>query len=166
VRRSRVSLGELIDSWAPQLADRAGQADLQLTTTIDESDAKAFVSTDPQAVGQILFNLVDNAAKYASQSHERRIEISCGVNGKAAAIRVRDFGPGLTRAQRRKLFRPFSKTVQEAAVSAPGVGLGLALCRRLARDLGGRLSLEPPGGAGASFVLEVPLAPKSASPVG
>jgi signal transduction histidine kinase len=158
VRRSQVSLAELVESWKPQLAERAAQAELELTIHIDEQAASTVVSTDPQAVGQILFNLVDNAAKYAHGSHERRIEISCDASGKTAAIRVRDFGPGLTPAQRRKLFRPFSKTVQEAAVTAPGVGLGLALCRRLARDLGGRLTLEPQNGAGASFVLELPLA--------
>jgi signal transduction histidine kinase len=157
-RRSNVAIRDLVESWKPQLAERASQADLELTTSIDEKSGRAMVSTDPQAVGQILFNLVDNAAKYANGSHERRIELSCDVNGKSAAIRVRDYGPGLTPAQRRKLFHPFSKTVQEAAVTAPGVGLGLALCRRLARDLGGRLSLDPENGAGASFVLELPLA--------
>jgi signal transduction histidine kinase len=136
VRRSPAPLAELVESWKPQLAERAAQADLELTATIDEQAATALVSTDPQAVGQILFNLVDNAAKYANGSRQRRIEISCSVFGKTAAIRVRDFGPGFSAAQRRKLFRPFSKTVQEAAVTAPGVGLGLALCRRLARDLG------------------------------
>jgi signal transduction histidine kinase len=158
VRRSRVSLAELVESWKPQLAERAAQADLELTTQVAKGAEASVVATDSQAVGQILFNLVDNAAKYANGSDQRRIEISCDAGAKTAAIRVRDFGPGLTPAQRRKLFRPFSKTVQEAAVTAPGVGLGLALCRRLARDLGGRLTLEPQNGAGASFVLELPLA--------
>jgi signal transduction histidine kinase len=156
-RRSRLSLAELLESWKGPLAERAAQADLELFTNVDPQSAAALVSTDPQAVGQILFNLVDNAAKYASGASERRIEISCAAGGRTAQIRVRDFGPGLTHEQRKKLFRPFSKTVQEAAVTAPGVGLGLALCRRLARDLGGRLQLETAEGPGASFVLELPL---------
>jgi signal transduction histidine kinase len=57
---------------------------------------------------------------------------------------------------RRKLFKPFSKSVHEAANSAPGVGLGLALCRRLARHLGGRLTLAE-SNEGAVFELRLPL---------
>jgi C4-dicarboxylate-specific signal transduction histidine kinase len=56
---------------------------------------------------------------------------------------------------RRRLFQPFCKPVEEAARTAPGVGLGLALSRRLASDLDGRLTLcDQPGGA--RFVLELP----------
>ena len=57
-----------------------------------------------------------------------------------ALVRVEDHGPGIAPEMRRRLFRSFSKTAKEAAHSAPGVGLGLALSRRLARDLGGDLS--------------------------
>jgi signal transduction histidine kinase len=55
---------------------------------------------------------------------------------------VRDHGPGLTRTERRRLFRPFSKSDREAAVQGPGVGLGLALSRRLMRAQGGDLVLR------------------------
>jgi C4-dicarboxylate-specific signal transduction histidine kinase len=66
---------------------------------------------------------------------------------------VADDGPGITPAEGRKLFRPFSKSAHEAARTAPGVGLGLALSRRLARDLGGDLRLEYASSPGATFVL-------------
>jgi signal transduction histidine kinase len=56
------------------------------------------------------------------------------------------------------LFRPFSKSANDAAQSAPGVGLGLALSRRLARSLGGDLRLEENGPLGASFTLTIPFA--------
>lgn len=156
-RRIAVRMEDLLSQWAPRLADRAAQADLELVVDAGEAVRDAVVSTDPQAVGQILFNLVDNAAKYARQADCRRIDVSCILNGKTANIRVRDHGPGLSPSQRRRLFRPFSKTVQEAAVTAPGVGLGLALCRRLAHDLGGRLELEASAPPGAAFILKLPL---------
>jgi len=57
--------------------------------------------------------------------------------------RVKDHGPGIPREQGRRLFEPFSKSSQEAASSAPGVGLGLALSRRLAQAMRGDLTLEP-----------------------
>jgi C4-dicarboxylate-specific signal transduction histidine kinase len=55
------------------------------------------------------------------------------------------------------LFRSFSKSAHEAAATAPGVGLGLALSRRLARDMGARLELDRRAKGGARFVLRLPL---------
>jgi signal transduction histidine kinase len=116
--------------------------------------------TDPAAVEQILFNLVDNACKYASHGEDKRIHLevsSAGRHGELVQFRVRDHGPGISRQGQRKLFQPFSKSVHEAASTAPGVGLGLALSRRLARDLGGSLTMEnQTGSSGAVFVLQLP----------
>jgi signal transduction histidine kinase len=56
----------------------------------------------------------------------------------------------------RRLFRPFHKSARDAAQSAPGVGLGLALSRRLARAIGGDLRLESTPGEGATFALRLP----------
>jgi C4-dicarboxylate-specific signal transduction histidine kinase len=68
---------------------------------------------------------------------------------------VRDHGPGIPAGATRRLFRPFSKSARDAANTAPGVGLGLALSRRLAVDLGGWLAAEANHG-GADFVLTLP----------
>ena len=107
------------------------------------------VRTDPAAVAQILSNLVDNAGKYAQPSEPPEIELS--VEG--AALRLRDHGPGIEPADRKHLFEPFRKSAQAAAGSAPGVGLGLALCRRLARQLDVQLHFLEPEGRGACFEL-------------
>ena len=71
-------------------------------------------------------------------------------------IAVADHGPGLSAAVRRRLFRSFSKSAEEAAASAPGIGLGLALSRRLARDMGGDLRLDENAVGGARFILSLP----------
>ena len=60
---------------------------------------------------------------------------------------------GVALPMSRRLFRSFSKSAQEAAHSAPGVGLGLALSRRLAHDMGGKLALDKDVTDGACFVL-------------
>jgi signal transduction histidine kinase len=114
------------------------------------------VTTDVSAVEQILFNLVDNACKYAAHSERKEIRIGAECHGKWASIQVRDGGPGFTDAEARKLFQPFSKSARQAAHSAPGVGLGLALSRRLARDLGGDLKLNRNIKDGACFELTLP----------
>jgi len=107
-------------------------------------------------VESILFNLVDNAAKYASRAADRRIHLEARAAAGRLEIRVRDHGPGIAEPER--LFRPFSRSAREAAGSSPGVGLGLALSRRLARAMGGDLRLDRTVADGACFDLRLPLA--------
>ena len=78
------------------------------------------------------------------------------VDGKVL-LTVRDYGPGLQPAPDR-LFRPFTKSVHEAANTAPGLGLGLALSRRLARSMAGDLRLDAGVTDGACFVVTLPAA--------
>ena len=114
------------------------------------------VLANRSAVEQVLFNLVDNACKYAGAAADKRIHLGVASHGRLAAISVADHGPGLSAAVRRRLFRSFSKSAEEAAASAPGIGLGLALSRRLARDMGGDLRLDENAASGAKFVLTLP----------
>jgi signal transduction histidine kinase len=111
------------------------------------------VMTDVAAAEQILFNLVDNACKYAADAEDRRIHLQASSSGQFVGLSVRDHGPGVLPVDRRRLFRPFSKSARDAAGSAPGVGLGLALSRRLARSLRGDLYLDRDVAGGACFVL-------------
>jgi signal transduction histidine kinase len=153
-RRQSIAVHELFDRLQSRLADRARQAEMELVVDTSACDEQ-FLNTDPQAVEQILFNLVDNACKYAAHSAKKQIDLSCACDGTQLTISVRDYGPGISAAGRKKLFRPFSKSVHDAAISAPGVGLGLALCHRLARDLGGRLDHQP-AEPGCEFCLRLP----------
>jgi signal transduction histidine kinase len=155
-RREEVSLAELLDRCRSRLADRAAQAEMKLDLELADADRNLRVATDAAAVEQILFNLVDNACKYAGQAADRRIQVSLVPGPKSVQLVVRDHGPGISAAGRKKLFQPFSKSVHEAASTAPGVGLGLALSRRLAAELGGRLELQSPPDGGAAFVLTLP----------
>src|SRR5438093_2650051 len=106
----------------------------------------------------ILFSLVDNACKYAAPTaSEKLIHLEALPDGKFAMLRVRDHGQGISAEGARRLFQPFSKSAHEAAHTAPGVGLGLALCRRLSRSMGGDLRLEALVKGGACFVLTLPM---------
>jgi signal transduction histidine kinase len=120
-------------------------------------DSQANVCVDISVVDQILTNLVDNAVKYAGGATDRRIHLDVATTGRWLAISVRDHGPGLDQRVVRRLFRPFSKSAHDAAQSAPGVGLGLALCRRLARSMKGDLRLAENGSTGATFMLTIPV---------
>jgi len=155
--RERVTIAELIARCESRLAGRASQCGMQLEVELDEHTANSALRTDPTAVEQILFNLVDNACKYATDSKNRTIALRATSESQHVVIRIVDHGPGISAELTRSLFRPFSKSARQAATSAPGVGLGLALCRRLARQLDGELRYESNGKEpGASFALTLP----------
>jgi signal transduction histidine kinase len=159
-RLEPIAISELVGRSRQRLADRAAQAGMELVTEIPDAVGAASVRADPSAVEQILFNLVDNACKYAARAADRRIHLVAEVAGRAVAIKMCDHGPGIEADEGRRLFRPFTKSARDAANSALGVGLGLALSRRLAREMGGDLTLDPPlpapSGAGACFILRLP----------
>ncbi len=114
------------------------------------------VRVDEAAIEHILFNLIDNAAKYAAAGDPPKVEIQVQASGKNLEILVSDHGPGIPAGERRRIFRAFHKSAREAAESRPGVGLGLALSRRLVKSLGGGLDCVD-SERGARFKLWLPL---------
>jgi signal transduction histidine kinase len=151
-------LEDVLGRAVERLTERARHTGMELVATVPADVAALSVRTNALALEQILFNLVDNACKYAGAAADKRIELSAAGEGNAVVVRVRDHGPGIAPAQAARLFRAFSKTAQEAANTAPGLGLGLALSRRLAQSMGGDLALDNPAGSGAAFVVTLPRA--------
>lgn len=152
----RTSAADLVARLETLLRSRTEQSGMELTVEIDDAAHQAMLCTDASAVEQILFNLVDNACKYASGAADRRIELRVSRRGRHIYFALGDRGPGIPQSQVRRLFQPFSKSAEQAAQSTAGVGLGLALSRRLARRLDGRLTFEHPPTEGALFVLSLP----------
>ena len=153
--REEVSLGDLMMRLSEPLKQRVDRAEMVLEL-VCAGDPPPSVHADRAAIERIVFNLVDNACKFASRASDRHIHLDCRQEGKQAVIRVRDHGGGISRKEARRLFRPFSKSADEAAHSAPGVGLGLALCKRLARSMGGDLKIDHEVREGACFMLTLP----------
>lgn len=153
----RTTVESLLQRVEPRLHQRVSTAGAEFAVHHEGVPVDFELVTDPSAVEQILFNLVDNACKYgAHDGSPARLELALTLAPASLRFAVRDHGPGLTKAEARKLFRPFHKSAREAAHTAPGVGLGLALCRRLARDLGGTLEIDHGWPQGACFVLTLP----------
>lgn len=158
-RRERHAVGDLVGGIEPMLRRRLGDARMELRIEIDADAVDAEASTDADAVGQILFNLVDNAAKHAHAADLRTVELRVGLADDAVRVTVRDHGPGVPPAHRRGIFAPFDRgALPNSSNDVPGVGLGLPLARGLARDLGGDLVLDADVTAGACFVLTLPRA--------
>ncbi|MEQ8274110.1 MAG: HAMP domain-containing sensor histidine kinase [Deltaproteobacteria bacterium] len=150
-RVETITTDELLARMLERLEERAAQAKMTIEYAPAESDCA--VRADPAAVEQILFNLVDNACKYAAKAEDKRLHVEVRGDARHVFVEVWDHGPGVHGEERRSLFSAFSKSAQRAAMSAPGVGLGLALSQRLAKDMGAQLSYRDHPEGGASFTL-------------
>jgi signal transduction histidine kinase len=158
-RAEHTTIGSLLDRMLPRLKQRASECDMEVVVHATEADRQSKLHIDTAAVEQILFNLVDNACKYAApRAAQPVIHVEAVTGGRFAMLRVRDHGAGIARGERRRIFHPFHKSADQAAHSAPGVGLGLALCRRLAAALGGEITLDTAWKDGACFVVRLPVA--------
>ena len=156
-QREQLSVASLVGRFESRLAGRATRekARLEINGLADFGSAK--VDTDVTATEQIIFNLVDNACKYGlPEDDEAVIRLNLDSDRKWVRFSVCDSGNGIRKGDHRKLFRPFHKSAHDAAETKPGVGLGLALCRRLARALGGDLTINSRHQNGACFVLKLP----------
>jgi signal transduction histidine kinase len=146
--------GHLLEQTRERLEARLATAGLSLDM---DSSSTLRVRVDTAAVEHILFNLIDNAAKYAATSEPPVVDIRIHGAGRNVEIIVSDHGPGIPPSERGRIFQAFHKSAREAAESQPGVGLGLALSRRLAKAQGGELVCAG-SDRGACFILRLPAA--------
>ncbi len=112
----------------------------------------------PEAVLQVLGNLLDNAAKHAPD--KAPIRVAARQVGALAVVSVQDTGPGVPPAERERIFERFTQLDSGATRQAGGVGLGLYIARQLANAQGGELLATDPAdaGQGARFELRLPMA--------
>lgn len=142
----------------PALRDRAERVSMRLEEIVGVPEGVR-VRADEASLERIVLNLVDNACKYACEARDRRIVLSADRRGGVVTIAVRDFGPGVPSSERTSVFAAFHRTPRHANGPIEGLGLGLALAKGLARELGGDLTCETPhDGPGAAFVLTLPVA--------
>jgi two-component system OmpR family sensor kinase len=123
-----------------------------------EAQAVLPVRAVPEAVLQVLGNLLDNAAKHAPD--KAPIRVAARQVGGLAVVSVQDTGPGIPPAERERIFERFTQLDSGATRQAGGVGLGLYIARQLAIAEGGELLATDPAdaGQGARFELRLPMA--------
>jgi signal transduction histidine kinase len=147
--RRETTVADIAASAAERFTARHPGRALEQKLT-DES--RAF-ECDPQLLRRALDNLLDNAAKYSDQPIALRVE----PNGRAIAFEVVDRGIGMTPEELEHAGTPFWRADGSRTRKTGGVGLGLALARRIARAHGGDVTLASKPGEGTTARLEVPL---------
>jgi signal transduction histidine kinase len=110
------------------------------------------VMVDPSRLQLVLHNLLENAFKYSREGSE--VRIFARRESKEIIIGVSDHGEGISPADQRKLFEPFSRL--DSATKTKGIGLGLVVCKRLVEAHGGRIWVESAAGVGSTFYFSIP----------
>ncbi len=123
-----------------------------------EHTENAPVDVDAIGMRRVLDNLIENAVKYGTQARVRLFR-----EGDSAVAEISDRGPGIADDDLARVFQPFYRTPDARASGAAGSGLGLAVCRSIARAHGGDVELRP-GPHGLVAQLRVPLAMDVTSP--
>jgi CheY-like chemotaxis protein/nitrogen-specific signal transduction histidine kinase len=157
----------LIEALADTLSARAETKGLTVEVSV-AADLPDMLVGDPARLRAAIENLIDNAVKFtergavrldvrAAQAGREKIKLVCTVS---------DSGIGLTRAEIKRLFRPFTQANAEIARRYGGAGLGLAVVKSLAKLMGGDLTVTSTPGRGSTFRLAIVLRIATADPSG
>jgi signal transduction histidine kinase len=123
---------------------------------LDRPSLRRPLAVDPDRVLQVLMNLIQNALKATEEvgpDGGPHVSLSAEAGGGQLRLRIADRGPGLPQEVRERLFEPFVTT----RAAGEGTGLGLYTAHRIARELGGDLSLTDRAGGGTEALLSLPL---------
>lgn len=154
LRKSWTDINEIVDRALKRAEIRL--ADRRITVRV-ESDLP-LVRVDALSVEEVLYTLLDNAAKYSGDDSEIRIWASCG-GGDTVEVSVEDKGRGIEPVERERIFEKFYRSGgEDIHTTASGLGLGLAIARGIAESQDGRLWVED-GREGfvTRFVFQVPI---------
>jgi signal transduction histidine kinase len=126
-----------------------------LTVTRELPATLPAVESDRQKVKQIVLNFLTNALKFTPEGWVK-VSASLDERDDIVVIAVADTGIGIAEEDQAKVFEDFSQADNSPTRSYSGAGLGLAICRRLAGMLGGKITLQSKLGRGSTFTLNLP----------
>ena len=144
----------LLESLHPEIRARGAEVDFPAG-----ADEPVVVSGDPQALRQVVENLLSNALKYGGVSPRVTIRIEAGTSSgeKEVRLSVADRGLGIPAHEVRHIFEPFFRGRVATVQQIHGSGLGLSLVARIMRAHRGRVTVESVPDGGSCFVLHFPV---------
>jgi len=152
-----VSLAPLIDEVVGTARQLAQQNKNNLA--VEAQEKLGALTVDPMRLRQILLNLLSNACKFTSQG-EVKLRVRKVADGRNwVEFAVADTGIGMTGEQQAKLFEEFTQADSSTARRYGGTGLGLAITRKLARMMGGDVTVASEPGKGSVFTVRLPAGP-------
>jgi signal transduction histidine kinase/DNA-binding response OmpR family regulator len=165
IRCEPVAPGPLLQDMVNIAKAMAEQKGLAFRSRIAR-DLPPAILTDPRRLRQIILNLMGNAFKYTEVG---TIAVAAaprsGRDGAVLRITITDSGPGIAKASKQRLFRPYVRTKEHVAAGIEGLGLGLSISEELAGAIGAKLGLAPAASGGTCAWVEVPVAEAGEQPV-
>jgi two-component system OmpR family sensor kinase len=158
LRRQMLPSAELLDAACARFARRFPERELRYTPGTELPALEA----DPALLRRVLDNLLDNAAKFSDPTDVIELDSAATEDAAALEIRVRDHGIGIETEDLERVFEPFFRTDRSRSRATGGVGLGLAVVRRILLAHGGSVSVES-SRSGTCFHVRVPAAPGSSA---
>jgi GAF domain-containing protein/CheY-like chemotaxis protein len=149
-----INLVRLIDEVVGTARQLAEQNKNRLV--VEVQDKLGMLTADPMRLRQILLNLLSNACKFTKQGEVALRVQRVADGGGWIEFAVTDTGIGMTAEQQAKLFEEFTQADSATAQRYGGTGLGLAITRKLARMMGGDVTVESESGKGSVFTVRLP----------
>ncbi len=152
IRWESMSVNHTLSDAASLIEPMAAAKKLRFVIELLEEDQA--IQTDGTKLRQMLVNLLSNGVKFTEKGEVR---LTCSVRDGMLEIRIADTGVGIDAANIEYVFEPFWQLEQSVTRKAGGTGLGLSVTRKLARLLGGDVTVASRMGAGTTFLLTLPL---------
>jgi signal transduction histidine kinase len=152
LQMERRAAGSLLAGVVRDLAPAADAREVVVLLNVQDG---LEIDGDPRRLSQVFRNLLDNAIKFSPKGARIDMNATRGAQGETI-VSVRDFGPGIPKGEREKIFQRFYRVDPSRAKTVPGTGLGLAIVKHLLILHGGKICVESEVGKGSTFVVKVP----------
>jgi signal transduction histidine kinase len=150
--RTRVSLPQVVQNVISLNTPRAVSRHVALSSKLP--DNMPFLYADPEAIEQLLSNLVSNALNYTPAAG--KVEVTAGIAGETLELHVADTGIGIPAAELPKIFNEFYRAENARRFRDEGTGLGLSIVRAIVDAHGGEIDVKSQVGLGTTFTVLLP----------
>jgi signal transduction histidine kinase len=145
LQKEPVNLSHLVS----QVIENKKNLSMRPVHIVSQIDPDIIIHGDPLALQSALSNLLDNAEKYSPDNG--RIDVSLSASGKQITLRVADQGPGISSAEKARIFKKFYRSGREESRGVKGTGLGLYIVKNVVQLHGGKVTVSDNVPRGAVF---------------
>jgi two-component system, OmpR family, phosphate regulon sensor histidine kinase PhoR len=154
LRFEPVDLSESVHRVLEQLDSRVRESGAGVTATIPKR--LPLIEADAFRIEQALYNLLDNALKHSGKSGAR-VSVDAFSEATAVVVRISDDGVGIPLSDQPHIFERFYRVHKDRSRDAGGTGLGLSIVKHTVQAHGGSVAVQSSPGAGATFVMSLPV---------
>jgi signal transduction histidine kinase len=155
VEKSRVTLRVFLDTVVESLESQIRDKQLRLAVEVPPMFS---VEANPEALGELMTNLMVNAVKYTPRGGTIRIQSRQSTDGRSAEVTVADTGIGIPQEEIGEIFNDFYRASNAEVLDKNGTGLGLSIVKQIVESHGGKIWVESQIGKGSRFTFALPAA--------